>query len=60
LLEDNLISYETKENPKRHPQKSVEKGLVLGSSLGLFQKFSVSMLKRLQIVIKDKSNMTKY
>ena len=49
------------ENPKSgHPQKSVEKGLVPGGALGLFQKFCVSMLKRLQMVIKNKGNMTKY
>jgi len=60
-LAENEISYETKEDPKSgHPQKLAEKGLVPGSSLGLFQKFSVSMLKRLQMVIKNKGNMTRY
>jgi len=33
---------------------------VPGDALGLFQKFSASMLKRLQMVTKNKGNMTKY
>jgi len=61
LLADNQVSYETKENPRYgHPQKSVEESWVPGGALGLFQKFSVSMLKPLQMVIKSKGNMTKY
>jgi len=60
-LVENKISYETKEDPKSgHLQKSVEKSLVPGGALGLFQKFSVSMLKHLQMVIKNNGNMTKY
>jgi len=61
LLAENSVSYETNENPKYgHPQKSVEESLVARGALGLFQKFSVSMLKRLQMVIKNEGNMTKY
>ena len=41
-------------------KKSVEESSVPGSALGLFQKFSASMLEHLQMVIKSKGNMTKY
>jgi len=60
LLAKNKISYEAKEDPIWAPSKTIEKSLVPGGALGLFQKFSVSMLKHLQMVIKNNGIMTKY
>ena len=49
-----------KKTPSLDTLKNQLKSLVPGGGLRSFQKFSVSMLKRLQMVIKNKGNMTKY
>jgi len=49
-----------KKSPNLDNLKNQLKCLVPGGVLGLFQKFSVSMFKRLQMVIKNKDNMSKY
>jgi len=55
------VSYETKENPKSgYLKKSVEKGLVPGGALDYFRILAFPCVTRLQMVIKNKGNMTKY